>query len=116
MATLYNYGGGELPVAGQKTVARKPGPDGHQVEMNDLLAALLAGQPYNEVDSAAESTMTAILGRMATYSGQVVKWDEAINSQLDLAPKNFAWDAEPSVKPGPDGCYPCAMPGTTKAW
>ena len=60
--------------------------------------------------------MTAILGRMAAYSGQIVKWDEAINSQVDLAPKNLAWDAEPPVKPGPDGCYACALPGATKAW
>ena len=60
--------------------------------------------------------MTAILGRMATYSGKVVKWDEAINSQLDLTPKNLAWDAETLVKPGPDGIYACATPGVTKAW
>ena len=92
------------------------GPDGHQVEMDDLFAALSAGQPYNEADWAADSTMTAILGRMATYSGKVVNWDEAINSQLDLTPKSLAWDAETLVKPGPDGCYACAMPGVTKAW
>jgi hypothetical protein len=60
--------------------------------------------------------MTAILGRMATYSGKVVKWDEAWDSEVDLAPSSFAWDAEPKVKPGPDGLYPCAMPGVTKAF
>jgi myo-inositol 2-dehydrogenase / D-chiro-inositol 1-dehydrogenase len=60
--------------------------------------------------------MTAILGRMATYSGKMVKWDEAINSQLNLAPKSLAWDAEPPIKPGPDGLYACAIPGVTKAW
>ena len=90
--------------------------DGHQVEIDVLFAALLARQPYNEADWATESTMTAILGRMATYSGKVVKWDEAIDSQLDLTPKNLDWDAEPLVKPGPDGCYTCAIPGVTKAW
>jgi myo-inositol 2-dehydrogenase / D-chiro-inositol 1-dehydrogenase len=60
--------------------------------------------------------MTAILGRMATYSGKVVNWDEALSSQLDLTPKSLAWDADTPVKPGPDGCYACAMPGVTKAW
>jgi len=84
--------------------------------MNDLFAALSAGQPYNEVDQAAESTLTAILGRMATYSGKVVKWDDAIQSELDLMPKSLAWDAETLVKPQADGCYACAMPGVTKAW
>jgi myo-inositol 2-dehydrogenase / D-chiro-inositol 1-dehydrogenase len=115
-AELQGYGNNVLQVSGQKSQRWNRGPDGHQVEMDDLFAALLAGQPYHEGDSAAESSMTAILGRMATYSGKVVKWDEAINSQLDLAPKSLAWDAETLVKPGPDGCYACATPGVTKAW
>jgi hypothetical protein len=84
--------------------------------MDELFAAIRAGDPYNECDRAAESTMTAILGRMATYSGQIVKWDDAINSKLDLGPKSLAWDAEAPVKPGPDGIYACAIPGVTKAW
>ncbi|MCR4415618.1 MAG: gfo/Idh/MocA family oxidoreductase, partial [Thermoguttaceae bacterium] len=83
---------------------------------DDLFAALLAGQPYNEADWGAEASMTAILGRMATYSGQTVRWDDAIRSQLDLAPETLAWDAKPKPAPGPDGLYPCAIPGVTKAW
>ena len=106
--------GSEVFVAGQKPERWKPGLDGHQAEMNELVSALLAGQPYNEADWGAESTMTAILGRMATYSGQVIKWDDAINSSVDLTPKNLAWDAETLVKPGSDGCYACAVPGITK--
>ena len=84
--------------------------------MDDLFAALLAGQPHNEAGWAADSTMTAILGRMATYSGKVVKWGEAVKSQLDLAPRELAWNAETRMKPGPGGLYACAMPGVTKAW
>ena len=90
--------------------------DGHQVEHDDLFAALMAGEPYNEGDWAARSTLTAILGRMATYSGKVVKWDDALNSQLDLFPETLAWDAEPPVKPNSEGYYATAMPGATKAW
>ncbi len=61
--------------------------------------------------------MTAVLGRMATYSGQEVTWDDAVNSQLDLAPDNFTSikDTAP-VKPDADGDYPIAMPGTTKSF
>jgi predicted dehydrogenase len=92
------------------------GEDGHQTEHDHLFAALAAGKPFNEADSAAESSLTAILGRMATYSGKIVKWDDAMGSQLDLSPKSYAWDAEPPVLPGPDGCYACAMPGITKAY
>lgn len=76
----------------------------------------MAGRPYNEGDWAAESTMTAILGRMATYSGKVVSWDTAIGSELDLSPERLAWDAEPRSRPNADGCYDCAIPGVTKAW
>ena len=81
-----------------------------------FLAPLLAGEPYNEGDYGATSTMTAIMGRMATYSGRVVTWAEAFNSQLDLAPPSLEFDAEAPVKPGPDGIYACAVPGVTKAW
>ena len=59
--------------------------------------------------------MTAILGRMAAYSGKLVTWDEAVKSDLAYAPDRIAWDAAPRSKPGADGIYPCAMPGITKA-
>jgi myo-inositol 2-dehydrogenase / D-chiro-inositol 1-dehydrogenase len=116
VAAIEGHGHSILRVAGQKPQRWNRGPDGHQVEMDDLFAALAAGQPYNECDWAADSTMTAILGRMATYSGKLVKWDDAIHSQLDLTPKSMAWDAETLVKPNADGTYACALPGVTKAW
>ena len=93
----------------------KPGAETHQSEWDDLIAALVAGRPYNEAGWGAESTMTAILGRMATYSGKLVTWDEAVNSNLTYAPERLAWDAVPRAKPGADGIYPCAVPGVTKA-
>lgn len=116
-ASIQGHGRSEIVVDGQEKPLRwKRGADGHQVEHDDLFAAMLAGKAYNEVDYSVNATMTAILGRMATYSGKVVPWDEAIKSTVDLAPKSYAWDAEAPVKPGPDGIYPCAMPGITKAW
>jgi hypothetical protein len=62
----------------------------------------------------ARSTMMAILGRMAEYTGKLLTWDEAMNSRQVLAPKSYAWDAEPPTKPGADGRYPVAMPGITR--
>jgi predicted dehydrogenase len=115
-ANIDQYAKGSITIKGQKPKRWPHGPDGHQVEMDDLFAALLAGKPYNEGDRSILATMTALLGRMASYSGQIVTWDEAINSQLDLAPKSYTWDAETPVKPGPDGMYACAIPGVTKAW
>ena len=58
--------------------------------------------------------MTSILGRMATYSGQIIEWDKAINSGLDLHPKVYDWNAATPVVPNADGFYPIAVPGVTK--
>ncbi|MGD8499726.1 MAG: Gfo/Idh/MocA family oxidoreductase [Phycisphaerales bacterium] len=107
---------GLLNVSGQKPLRFDRGVAGHQAEHDDLFAALDAGRPYNEGDYGITSTMTAILGRMATYSGQVVKWDEAMKSYTDLGPKRYSWDAEAPVKPGADGLYACAVPGKTKPY
>ena len=93
----------------------KQGEDGHQLEHFPLIAAIRNGQPYNELEEAAMSTMTAIMGRMATYSGKVVEWDEAINSKLQLMPEKVAWDMPPPVLPDANGSYPVAVPGVTVA-
>lgn len=115
-AAIEGHGASQLWLGDKKVQEWRREKDGHQVEMDDLFAALNAGQDYNEGAWAANSSMTAILGRMATYSGQVVRWDDATESQLDLSPQVLAWDAQPQPKPLPDGSYPCAIPGTTKAW
>lgn len=115
-ANLVGHGRLKIAVEGQKPIKWRRGSDGHQIEHDDMFAALMSGKHYNECDSSAASTMTAILGRMATYSGKVVTWENAINSQIDLAPAAYTWDTLPQPKPGPDGIYPCAMPGITKAF
>jgi predicted dehydrogenase len=107
---------GMLTIRGQEPQRFEKGIAGHQAEHNDLFAALDAGQPYNEGDYGISSTMTAILGRMATYSGQVVTWDEAVKSKTDLQPERYAWDAQPPVKPGADRLYACAVPGQTRPY
>ncbi len=104
-----------IELKGSRPEHLKPGRDGHQTEWDDLLAALLAGRTYNEADWAADSTMTAILGRMATYSGKLVTWDEAVRSTLTYGPGRLAWDANPRSRANPDGIYPCATPGITTA-
>ena len=88
--------------------------DPYQVEHDDLMAAIRNGLDFNEADNGAYSTMTAILGRMATYGGQEVSWDAAINSNISLMPKVFSFDADPQVMPNADGAYPIAVPGLTK--
>jgi predicted dehydrogenase len=87
--------------------------DPYQVEHDALFAAIRAGTPHDEAENGAAATMTAILGRMATYSGRVVKWDEALASSLSFAPERLAWDAPPRSLPDSHGRYACAVPGVT---
>ncbi len=88
--------------------------DPYQQEHDDLFNAIRKDIPYNETAAyGAYSTMTAILGRMATYSGKEIKWDDAINSQIDTMPKVLGWDADPPTKPDASGRYPVAVPGVT---
>ncbi len=85
--------------------------DPYQAEHDALFAAIRADVPYDESETGALATLTAILGRMATYSGRVVTWDEALSSSVDLSPQSYAWDAKPSVLPDASGRYPIAIPG-----
>ena len=87
--------------------------DPYQVEHDDLFAAIRQDRPYNEVENGALSTMTAILGRMATYSGKVVTWEEALASDLSLAPDRYDFEAPPPVLPDDEGRYRVAIPGET---
>jgi hypothetical protein len=87
--------------------------DNHHQEHHDLFAALRDGRTYNEGDYGAESTMTAILGRMATYSGKIVKWNEALQKGIDLSPASYDFAAAPPVVPDAEGNYPAIVPGKT---
>ncbi len=87
----------------------------YQVE-HDLLFEAIANSEYKfaDAENGAKATMTAILGRMATYSGQVVEWEEALNSEHSIMPERYAWDANPPVMPNEDGTYPIPVPGQTQ--
>jgi predicted dehydrogenase len=83
-----------------------PNPNPYVQEHADLIASIRAGQPLNEGRQIAESTLTAIMGRMSAYTGQEVTWEWAMNeSQLDLSPPKY----EMGDLPVP----PVAIPGQT---
>jgi predicted dehydrogenase len=88
----------------------------YQVEHDLLLEAIRQDQPYNESERCAKAAMVGILGRMAAESGQMITWDEAMASNLELAPglEHYTWDSKPPVSPDAQGHYPVAMPGFTK--
>jgi predicted dehydrogenase len=81
-----------------------------------LFEAIRKNKPYNEAEQCAYAAMTGILGRMAAESGQMITWDQAMASNLELAPglDDYTLDSEPPVKPDANGKYPIAMPGQTK--
>ncbi len=85
----------------------------YQQEHDDLFASIRSGNPINEAEYGATSTMSAILGRMATYSGKVVTWEDATTSNIDLSPSEYAWNATPPVVPDDSGAYPVPVPGKT---
>ena len=93
-----------------------PGCNCYQVEHDLLFDAIRADKPYNEAERCAKAAMTGILGRMACESGQRITWDQAMASNLKLAPDldNMTFDSEPPVKPDGKGRYPIAMPGATQ--
>jgi predicted dehydrogenase len=88
----------------------------YQVEHDVLFDAVRNDKAHMEAEYGATSTMTAIMGRMATYGGKVVTWDEAFGSDVSLQPERLALDAPAPITPGEDGLYPVAIPGVTKAW
>ena len=80
----------------------------YEQEHKDLVDSIRAGKPIVELKDTADSSMTAVLGRMAAYTGKNVTWDFATNeSKLDLFPKDF--DIQGS-RPEPEH----AVPGKTK--
>ena len=87
----------------------------YQTEHDELFAAIAKGEyKFADAENGAASTMTSVLGRMATYSGQIVEWDKSINSGLNLQPKVYDWNAMPQALPNNDGYYAVAVPGVTK--
>ncbi|QXD30698.1 Gfo/Idh/MocA family protein [Candidatus Pelagisphaera phototrophica] len=84
-----------------------PRPNPAVQEYKDTLDAIRSGNTINEGKRIAQSTMTAILGRMAAYTGRNLSWDWAMNaSKLDLTPKEWKF--------GDHAIAPVAVPGVTK--
>ena len=97
---------------------RYKGPpcDHYQVEHDLLFDAIRNDKPYNETERCAKSAFTAVMGRMACECGRQLTWDEALASNIELAPglDKLTWDSDAPVMPDSSGHYPIAMPGQTQ--
>jgi predicted dehydrogenase len=90
----------------------KGNPNPYQQEHKELFEAIAKGEyKFDNAEYGAYSTLTGIIGRIAVYTGEVISWDRALASNIDLMPEKFAWDANPKVMPNAEGFYPVAEPG-----
>jgi hypothetical protein len=79
----------------------------YQTEHDELFAAIRAGKPINNGEYMARSSLLAIMGRMAAYTGQEITWEMALNSREDLSPERYDWGARPPASA-------VSMPGQTR--
>lgn len=103
-----NIKGGTPIILGQERW-RYSGPrkDMYQVEHDELFASIRKGEPINDGVWMCNSTLMAIMGRTAAYTGQEVTWEQAMNSEEKLVPDNLTWDMKLPIAP-------MAMPGRTR--
>jgi predicted dehydrogenase len=82
-------------INGQRVIDRdqdRASTDPYVQEHTDLIESVRSGKPINELKNVAESTLTAIMGRMSAYTGKRVSWEQALNSREDLMPPKLTWD------------------------
>ena len=88
-------------------------PNPYQVEHNLLFKSIREGKVIADAENGAMSTLTAILGRMATYTGKKITLEQAMNSKLQLMPEEVTWDTIPPSLPDVNGKYAIPTPGKT---
>jgi predicted dehydrogenase len=112
-AALGSKGRATISEGGMKIQGENPWEDRgkdnpfYQTEHDELFASIRKGEPINNGEYMSKSTLLAIMGRMAAYTGQQITWEQALNSREDLTPVKYDWDlaiADP----------PVAVPGQTR--
>ncbi len=84
---------------------RGPKPNMYDVEHEELFASIRSGGPINNGRTMAQSTMLAIMGRMCTYTGKTLTWEQCLASTERLGPDRYEWGDLPEP--------PVAVPGIT---
>jgi myo-inositol 2-dehydrogenase / D-chiro-inositol 1-dehydrogenase len=85
-----------------------------QLEHNVFFNAITNGPYINNTEYGAKSTLTTIMGRMATHSGQTVTLEQALASDLSIGPEKLAWDAKMPDMPDANGNYEVPVPGKSR--
>ena len=106
----------EFTISGPNAAVKRfrKNEDGHQLEHYPFFKAIREDLEHNEAKRGADATMAAILGRMSSYSGQEVTWDDAMASNQTLVPDNLVdFNSPAPVSPDSGGYYPKAIPGVS---
>jgi predicted dehydrogenase len=109
----------DLPLKDDPNVAwafPQPEKSPYDWEWDDLTDAIRQGKPYNEVQRGAEASLVACMGRMSAHTGQIVTFDQMLNSPHEFAPDvdKMTMDGPAPLRLGPDGKYPVPEPGIKK--
>jgi predicted dehydrogenase len=106
---ICTIGHGRAPKITGQTAWRYTGPNNnmYQTEHDELFASIRAGKPIQDGTRMAHTTLMAIMGRMATYTGQEITWEQALQSQETLVPDKLDWNTKIALPP-------LATPGITK--
>lgn len=114
-AEIGNVGWGNVEIFGPNAyqVPKEQKPDPYSVQHTRLYNAIRSGgkEYVNDLPYTAKATMCAIMGRMASYAGQRITWEEALNSPEDFTLQDYSWNAVPPIVPDENGRYPLAQPG-----
>ena len=91
-------------------------PNPYRVEWQLLLDAIRQDKPHNEARRAGEAEVAALMGRAATHTGQLITWDQTLNSEFEFAADidNMTFDSPAPIRALPDGIYAPPQPGITK--
>ncbi len=94
----------------------KPDYNPYVAEWDVLLDAVRNDKKHNEAHRACESQIAGIMGRAAANTGQMISWDQAMNSNFQYVADidHLTFDSPAPVKPMPDGGYAAPVPGLTK--
>src|SRR5262249_23020227 len=79
----------------------------YEVEHAEFLDSIRRGRPINDGEHMCNSTLMAIMGRIAAYTGQEITWEQVLNSKESLSPEKLTWDMELPIAP-------MAVPGKTR--
>ena len=94
----------------------KRDPNPYRVEWQLLLDAIRQDKPHNEARRAGEAEVAALMGRAATHTGQLITWDQTLNSEFQFVADidNMTFESPAPIVAGPNGIYAPPQPGITK--